>query len=95
MIKDSPMNILDSENDTEFDALFPDGLVVELWVEVGPSVDDKVEPAVEDKVGPVVDDKVGLVVEVEVGPVVDERIVLVADGILEDELALVGPVAPY
>jgi hypothetical protein len=87
MIKDSPMNMLDSENDTEFDALFPDGLVVELWVEVGPSVDDKVGPAVEDRAG--------LVVENEVGPVVDERIVLVADGILEDELALVGPVAPY
>jgi hypothetical protein len=63
MITDSPMNIPDIDKDTEVGELFVDGLIVELWVEVG--------------------------------PVVDEGVVLVADGMLEDELAVVGPAALY
>ncbi|KIM98770.1 hypothetical protein OIDMADRAFT_31535 [Oidiodendron maius Zn] len=103
MIIDSPMNILDSDKDPEFGELFADDLAVELWVEVGLVVDDKVGPVVDGEVEPALDGEVELIVDGEVEPpvdgevglVVDEGIVFVADEMLEDELEVVVPAASY
>ena len=95
MTTHSPINILDSDKDTEYGELFADGLAVELWVEVGPVVDGVVGPVVDVEVGPAVDGEVGLLADEVVFFVVDEVVLLVADAILEDGLTVVGPAAPY